>query len=352
MNLNHPFYVYPRGIMSEYNNYFKYREEVVRLYQFMSKLHYDITNGKYSDTKLLIPIILGSTMEDSIQKSYSPITNFFQHRQLFPNYIGNFIKTFDQEKKHIQIIIISPDNLFDSDTYIPLFIKYNQQYAFNKINLYEFEMIGMYNDESLNGYEQIPGLSIKINIFNCPFPSIDKRSLIIDKCDNLIKEMRINDFGIETYKQSDHDISFISDFYQLIDNIFALNNYKEIFVIVNSFVSFKNLDGHSENYNMFKELLILCNKFNIIATEWSYVDELMCYKIVSSYHFKNKIYAGGYIEYVTDNDFLRLDMIENNILEKNTLDTRFCQVFQINFYETDLLERFVFDVPSKIVDCI
>ena len=180
MELNHPFYLYPRGPMSEYNNYPKYREEVLRLFRFLSELYTSLIEGKYSETKLLIPLILGSTMEDSIKNSYSLPTNFFQFRQLFPNYIGNFIKTFDGEKKHIQIIIISPDNLFELDNYQPLFTIYDSRYIFKKINLYELELVKIL---SSSGEEiDIDGtkLSIKINIFNCPFPSTDTRiSLII-----------------------------------------------------------------------------------------------------------------------------------------------------------------------------
>lgn len=353
MDLNHPFYIYPRGPLSEYNKYPKYRKEVSRLFEFLSDLYVDLIDGKYLETKLLIPLILGSTMEDSICRDYSSKTNFFQFRQLFPNYIGNFIKTFSGVKKHIQIIIISPDNLFEQDNYQPLFTAYDSRYVFKKNNLYEFELVEVLNvcDEEGKQDEQgeqdnisITELSIKINIFNCPYPSIETRTSIIDKCDNLIKNIdaSINSYGIETFYQTEQDIRFIGEFEQLVGMIFSLNDYKNLFVITNSLVSFKNLDEPCGQYNMFKSLLKICNKYNIIATEWDYIDEFICYKIVSSFYFGNKMYSNSFVEYVTDEEYLRLGSIDNDIIKKNILLTKYTQIFHIDFSKDNLMKRFVF----------
>ena len=347
MELNHPFYIYPRGPMSEYNNYSKYRKEVFRLFRFLSNLHADLIDGKYFETKLLIPLILGSTMEDSICGLHSSIKNFFQFRQLFPNYIGNFIKTFSGEKKHIQIIIISPDNLFEQDNYYPLFTTYDSRYVFKKINLYEFELVNVLNvcgEESKQSDISTTELSIKINIFNCPFPSVETRTSLIDKCDNLIKSINtsVNSYGIETFYQTEQDIRFIGEFEQLVGMIFSLNDYKNLFVITNSLVSFKNLDECYKEYSMFKSLLRICNEYNIIATEWDYIDEFICYKVVSSFHFGNKIYSDTFVEYVSDDEYLNIDSLDNNIIKKNILLTKYSKIFHIDFSKDDLMKKFNF----------
>ena len=334
--------------MSEYNKYSKYRLEVERLYNFLITLHDNIMGSKYSDTKLLVPIILGSTMEDALINLHSEPTNIFQFTQLFPNYIGNFIKTFSKEKKHIQIIIISPDNLFELDTYQPLFTLYNNKYILKKNNNFEFELcdtIGLGDEIDCSEFN----LSIQINIFNCPFPSVDTRTSIIVKYNRLIQDNNLspNEYSINSYFQTESDIAFIGNFYQLIGMIFNFNDYKNIHIIVNSYVSFKNLDINTEKYFMFKQLLSICDRNNIIATEWDFVDELMCMKIVSSYHIGNKHYKNTYIEYVTDEN-LTLNNIDESVIKKNKNLTKLCQIFHIDFSRSDLMERFVFNLDYEL----
>ena len=51
---------------------------------------------------------------------------------------------------------------------------------------------------------------------------------------------------------------------------------------------------------MFPNILKLANKYNIIATEWDFVDNLIFTKIISNYEFVNKNFLGCYINYVND----------------------------------------------------
>jgi len=311
-NLNHPFFIYPRGFMSEYNNYKLYRREVVKLNEFMNELFVDIIE-KHSDKDVLVPLIIGSVMEDFIIKSNTSSDNYFQYRQLFPNYINNFIKS-NPNNKFIQIIIVSPDNIFESESYVPIFTLY-ESFDFVLTNPNEY----LYYDESI---------TIKVNIFNCPFPCIDSRNSLISRYETIIKTLEVNPYNILSYAQTPNDLEFIDIFYSRIDRLFSLTSNSQIKIIINSWVSFKNLDGISENYNMFPKLLSLANKYNIIATEWDFIDELFYTRIISKYRFENVELYGIKINYVF-NEFLS-DLPDN--------------VLKMNF---DLKKMFIIDFNSK-----
>lgn len=276
--LNHPFFIYPRGFMSEYNEYSLYRQEVLRLYEFIGNLT-DELDKKYSSKDILIPFIIGSPMEDSLAKSHTAIENIFQYSQLFPNYINNFI-SHNENKKFIQIIIVSPDNIFSSNTnHTPYFTLYSP-YDFLNTGFNEYTYFDKF-------------VEIKVNIFNCPMPCIETRTSLVLKYQLMINELNLNPFGINTYEQNQTDINFINSFYSCIDKLFEKSTYESgtgtrtrigtnIKIIINSWVSFKNLEGH-QNYKMFPTLLKLANKYNIIATEWDFIDNLIFTKIVSNY---------------------------------------------------------------------
>ena len=312
-NLNHPFFIYPRGFMSEYNDYEQYRKELIKLYEFIDRLLVEI-DFKHTDKDVLIPLIIGSPMEDSLVKSNTSKENIFQFRQLFPNYIHNFIKS-NLNKKFIQIIIISPDAIFSDQSYKPYITLYDSfDFVLTKSN--EF----VYQDEQIE---------IKINIFNCPLPCVETRTKLIERYDGVISGMGINSYDISSYTQTPIDLKLIDNFYIKIDNLFSMvHNRSNVRIIINSWVSFKNLDGYSENYNMFPKILGLANKYNIIATEWNFVDELFYAKIVSNYVFGNKNFYGININYVFD-EYLT-DLPEN--------------IIRMNFNFTDL---FIIDFTSE-----
>ncbi len=270
--------------MSEYNNYDLYRREALKLNEFIDNLFVEI-HKEHRDSEILIPLIIGSAMEDSISKSNTSKENYFQYHQLFPNYINNFIKS-NSNKKFIQIIIVSPDDIFSSDTLIPTFTLYESfDFVLTSPNEY------VYTDGKTN---------IKVNIFNCPFPCVDKRNSLILRYENLIKGLEFNSYKILSYHQTQQDLEFINSFYSKIERLFILTHNSLMKIVINSWVSFKNLDGYSENYNMFPKLLSLANEHNIIATEWDFVDELFYSKIISHYKFGNKNFYGIKINYVFD----------------------------------------------------
>lgn len=302
IELNHPFFIYPRGFMSEYNDYNHYRMEVKRLYVFIDNLPNEINKQNAQGSKILIPFIIGSPMEDSLAKSNTSKENYFQFRQLFPNYINNFIQS-NTNNKYIQIIIISPDDIFSLQSNIkPLFTLY-ESFDFVLTNLNEYVYYG----------EQ---LTIKINIFNCLVPCLETRSNLVVRYESLISDMETKLYNITTYRQTQTDIEFINNFYLLINRLFSLNTNPLIKLVINSWVSFKNLDGISEKYSMFPKILELANVYNIIASEWEFVDELFYTKIVSQYKFGNKNFFGCNINYVFDN-LNDLSDLPTHIVKKN-----------------------------------
>jgi len=286
--LNHPFFIYPRGFMSEYNEYSLYRQEVIRLYNFISNL-IDEYAEKYSFSDVLIPFIIGSSMEDVLSKSHTTFDNIHQYSQLFPNYINKFISHNDN-KKFIQIIIISPDNIFSPNSiHIPYFTLYSP-YDFVNTNFNEY----IYLDEFIK---------IKVNIFNCPLPCLETRNSLVIRYQQMINKLNPNTFNITTYKQNQTDIDFINSFYSSLDKLFSKSiSESRLKIIINSWVNFKNLDGYSENYGMFPNLLKLANKYNIIATEWDFIDNLVFTKIISNYGDVNgnKNFYSCYVNYVND----------------------------------------------------
>ena len=306
--------------MSEYNEYNIYRSEAIKLNQFMNELLFEI-NEKHLDKEILIPLIIGSAMEDCLVKFNTSSENYFQYRQLFPNYINNFIKS-NTNKKFIQLIIISPDNIFSSQSYVPNFILY-ESFDFVSTNPNEY----IYNNEQIY---------IRINIFNCPFPCIEKRNNVASKYKKLIKNLQFNPYNITSYIQTQNDIKFINDFYVNIKKLFKSTTNSRIKIIINSWVSFKNLDGYSKNYNMFPELLMLANKYNIIATEWDFVEELFFAKIISEYKFGNNKFKGIKINYAFNEQLT--DLPENVI----AMNFNYNNLFVVDFNSEYLIKKFIY----------
>ena len=318
MSLNHPFFIYPNGLLSEYNNYSLYCSEVIRLYKFIEDLNIELKSIN-KNFKSLISFIIGSTMEDALIQKNTDYKNIFQFQQLFPTYINDFIFKYSQINKLIQIIIVSPDKFFTNGI-IPQFINFTQ-YNFTQIDKYTYEFFD---------YE----LKIRVNIFNCPMPCVEKRENIILSCDNLLNILSENPYGILSFKQTQYDITFINNFYdKTISELFSVSS-DNCKIIINSWVNFKNLYGYSENYNMFPKMLVIANKYNIIATEWNYIDELFYTKIISNYNFKNIRYQDKLLIYV-NYDFN--DINDNKILKINFNYLSNNKVCKINFDSEDSL---------------
>lgn len=333
MELNHPFFIYPREPFSPYKDYILYRKEIIRLHEFIDNFNTSLKNSSFDDTEILLNMILGSSMEDSILNSYTPESNIFQSSQLFPQHIKNFInKECKKKNKLVQIIIISPDRFFQNENYFPTFTNFIA-INFNKINLYEFEA-------KLSGI-QIQ-IQIKINIFNCPFPSHEIRNDLILRYNNVfIDFLKKPENNINTFSQTIEDKIFIDTFYKSVELLLSTNNYfqNDLSIIINSWVSFKNLDGFSENYSMFPKLLELSDKYNIITTEWDFVDELIYCKIISKFYIQDKCFKNRLVQYSLD-DFDKV-ISTYGVLEINTNYAKQTNntVFSINFLSDELLDK-------------
>jgi hypothetical protein len=168
------------------------------------------------------------------------------------------------------MIIVSPDKIFSNETsYDPLFTTF----------LYDFQKI--FNNKYIYTNKNV---TIKINIFNCPLPSIDNRIDIYNKMNQLLvrHKQSFDNLGISSYKQTKNDIIFIDNFYLELDELYKKNNYINTNIIVNSWASFKNLEGF-QNLKMFHKVLELANLYNIIVTEWTFKDTLYITNIVSKF---------------------------------------------------------------------
>jgi hypothetical protein len=158
------------------------------------------------------------------------------------------------------------------------------------------------------------------------------------RLDNIIKDLEYNPYNILSYKQTQNDLDFINIFYLNLDRLFNLinistnvsTNVSTIKFVINSWVSFKNLDGYSENYNMFPNLLTLANKYNIIATEWDFTDELFYAKIISKYNFGNNNFNGIKINYAFD-EYLS-DLTENVVMMNFNYNNLFVIDFNSPYY--------------------
>lgn len=324
--LNHPWFIYPRGIMSEYNDYELYRKESVKLSKYVQNLPQYI-DKIHTNKESLVSFIIGSSMEDvlanspnSSNSSNSPnspnspnsqdINIIHQYRQLYPNYINDFINA-NSDKKFIQIIITSPDRIFSNDDYTPHFIRY-EPYDFVKIkkNEYVFEC---------------EMFEIKINIFNCPMPCLETRCDLVSRYQTSLEMLKINPYKIQTYKQTQTDVDFIQNFYSRVEELFKITYDIRNKIIVNSWVSFVNLVGYSEKYNMFPNILELANKYNIIATEWEFLENSTFTKIVSKYTLGNKCFQNYYIRYTENSTLCNYENLDKNIPAR---------IYVINFYES------------------
>ena len=322
--LNHPFFIYPRGFMSEYNDYNHYRIEVKRLGEFINNLPDEINEQNANRTQILIPFIIGSPMEDSLAKSNTSKENIFQFRQMFPNYINNFIQS-NSDNKFIQIVIISPDNIFSPESNIKPLFTLHESFVFDMTNLNEY----VYIDENI---------TIKVNIFNCPVPCFETRLNLVCRYNQTLSDTEKNVYNIVTYNQTQYDIKFIDNFYSSLDRLFSLNSNPSVKLVINSWVSFKNLDGISEGYKMFPKILELANKYNIIACEWEFIDELFFTRIVSQYKFGNKNFFGCNINYVFNND-VKLKDLPSHIAKMNFY---YNNLFTINFNSEYCLKKIDF----------
>lgn len=299
MRLNHPWMIYPNEPTSGYTKYSTYHRELFRLFYFIKKLslNIDLTgDGKIQLTNFII----GTFMESALQNNHCSEIYNFQWQQLFPKHIYDFIKHYEKFDNdiNINIIIISPDNIFMDETYKePLFTTMCEDYKFEKIQNREY----IYCKDRL---------TIKVDIFTCPFPQLETRTSLIDHF-NIFIEKYLKEFELENLLITDNDVKFIKDFYDIIELI-ASNPKSNL--LLNSYAVFKNIMDFN-NYGLFPTLLEIANKYKVIATEWICDESSHKSRIVSkiNYTIDYVNYLVSYVEpyYTTSlKDYQKINTVE------------------------------------------
>ncbi|AYV79957.1 MAG: hypothetical protein Gaeavirus3_11 [Gaeavirus sp.] len=305
MTLNHPWFIYPQEPLSEYVSYNIYRSEITRLYDYIRTL--DINSG---DTTLT-NFVLGTPMEAAIHAKET--TCKFQWQQLYPSHINEFIFHHLNSDKptYINLIIISPDELFMDKNYKePLFLSHTD-YEFTKIR----------NREYISKFDNV---TINVNIFTCPFPHLDIREDIYASYDRILEKNNILD--IETFKPSNDDNTFVNEFYEAFERIaISTSTNPNHIIIVNSYVAFRNISGLG-GYALFPKLLEIANKYKIICTEWNMIDSMFTSKIISSIEFNDIDCINNYLTYL-DADYCCFIISEYKKIETNTdINNYYCPI--------------------------
>ena len=253
--LNHPWSVYPRGVVGAYSFYERYQNETIRLIEFMKHLQTD-------ENIYHLNFIIGSPLEDPfVRNDQSEYFKDIQWQQIIPYHIQQLLvdlnKNPRKQKLYIQIIVISPDD-FINESYNPLFTtKGIYRGSVKKTGLLEWCI--HYN-------------KIKINFFNCPVPHIENRVSLKDiTMDKSVEST----YKISSYISNDIDIECVGLFYHLLRNLCE----KQLSIAINSWAVFKvdptnGFTFHTDiiNYQMFPELLRIAKKYNLIATEWYWLN--------------------------------------------------------------------------------
>jgi hypothetical protein len=311
--LNHPFSIYLNEPLSAYTKYDIYYKELNKLMKYVIETKEEINNIKENEV-YLTNIIIGTPMEDAIHKEMCTLIYDYQWQQLFPYHIKKFIKYYTKLKKDIKvnIIIISPDDVFMDDTYHePLLVKHCEDYNFEKI-------------ENRKYIHKNENLTIKINIFTCPFPQLENTETI-NKYNFIIHNI-ITDFELKNLTPTETDKNFISKFYEHLEIIASNTNSN---LIINSYATFRNVPKY-DNYGLFKSLLKLANKYNIIATEWTLTENNIFTKIVSKIN-----YGYDYINYgvcYIDPDYCCFELEKINVSEiKKSKELNICMIVKFPY---------------------
>ena len=282
LKLNHPWSIYLKEPLSSYTRYSTYYKELHKLLVFTERIALDIENLREDQVTLTVYTI-GTPMECALHKGDCSMDYSFQWQQLFPKYIYDFIKHYSKFDIdiNVNIIIISPDDIFMDDCYNePLFTTQCDEYKFEKVKNREYIHSGT-------------NLTIKVDIFTCPVPQLETRLDTIKQQNSFI-EKYMPDYELEDFTPTDNDIKFINDFYRLLEVIMS---NKKSNMIINSYATFKNARGYG-TYALFPSLLELANKHKIIATEWNFQENNFKSRLVSKINYTvNYInYSVSYVE--------------------------------------------------------
>lgn len=306
--LNHPWKIYFAEPTSSYTEYEIYYGELIRLYNYMRSYDEYLKKLKENDVCMTI-LILGTPMEAAIWNKQCSEKYDFQWQQLFPKYIFDFIKHYKKLNNNINIniIVVSPDNIFMDEYYRePLFTIKCEDYIFKKIKNRDYIHISN-------------NLTIKIDIFTCPFPQLEINTKNIERYNNFIQKI-IDDYKLKTFEPSEEDIKFINSFYEYFERICE---NKKANLIINSFAVFRNVREY-DNYGLFPTLLEVANKHKIIATEWNFNESNIFLNIVSkiNYLINYAYFKISYVELAYTSTII-LDYLKINLEEIKKLKTEY-----------------------------
>jgi len=278
--LHHPYYIYHQEIMSNYQNYEMYNKELIRLFEYLNNL--------IISENTFINFVIGTPMEDMNYRK--KLSNKLQYSQILGKYIYDYLEYIYNKKENseIEIIVISPDDIFKDD-YELLFMK-QEFLKFIKIDNKKYYYEYKYDFE-----DQEKIIKVKINIFNCPMPHKEIRSGVVEKYNELAIKLK-KDYN---FNQTEEDLIFIKNFYDVIENIFINTKY----LIVSSFAVFNNLE-RTIPYMMFSELKNLGIKYNKILLEWIWNENYMFSKLISR-HIKQKYILYSDMEFTIIDGFYR-----------------------------------------------
>lgn len=263
MNLNFPYFWYPKMPFSGYMDVDNYNSNLIKLQNSLIEL-------QHINEPILFHITIGAAMEE-IMKKYNNYTNTHHWMQLFPHHIINAYKN------NIKVIhfIICPNSDFRDHTNAPIFISKTM-----KIHNWTF-------DNTTECYKSDDGLII-VKIFYTMMPTVDKRNETIlreyESKFSHIKKYYDNTnvptmYIPNTYKQTQYDISFTLNFYNELKKTIINVKNQSGFTTCFSFAVFNTETANYSavsSYGMFAEIVstfvnndILYENSCLLA-EWTY----------------------------------------------------------------------------------
>jgi hypothetical protein len=117
-------------------------------------------------------------------------------------------------------------------------------------------------------------------------PSVDKNNI---KIINKMKELNYNDYN--KFKQTDEDISFINNFYDILDKTMRYITYTGSIITCFSFAVFDEDSDYSTimEYAMFPEIKTLFKKYNKnLLAEWIFRPSCYVLKMFDDEKYKHK----------------------------------------------------------------
>lgn len=310
--MNYPFPIYPLHLLSPYTNFSKYKNEILRLDNFIESLTEEINSDINDENnannanriKHLIMFNLGSAGEEVIYYSRTNYAKNYNWMQIHPYFVNDFIKKYIKKNEiKINVIVISPDIYHNEENYKPYFSRIIHNVKIETENNFEFqyEENKINNEYYLNNEEN--KVKIKIMFFNSFFPNIEKNNNLINIAnDFLLKNTSENNsYNLNNFNNSLEDLIFINEFYEKINKLMSFIDYKNKYMIVNNFATFRNIYYNSNK--MFSEMNKKCVLNNILYMTWLNREEnhyLFCDNLFME--INGKICFNKYFNFTIENE--------------------------------------------------